>query len=108
MATKSYLQLQQELVALTAKVEEAKAAEIAAFIEETKQKIREYGLSPKDLGFKMSSKGTAKDATVSIPAAPKYRNAKTGETWSGRGPRPQWFRDALEKGQKAERFLIDQ
>ena len=39
-------------------------------------------------------------------AAPKYRNSKTGETWSGRGLFPRWLRQAMEAGNKREDFLI--
>ncbi|WP_408475216.1 H-NS family nucleoid-associated regulatory protein [Paraburkholderia strydomiana] len=28
-----------------------------------------------------------------VPAAPKYRNPETGETWSGRGRAPRWIKD---------------
>ncbi len=38
----------------------------------------------------------------------KYVNPKTGAGWSGRGPRPQWLKDALKKrGSKIEDFLGD-
>lgn len=37
----------------------------------------------------------------------KYRNAATGETWTGRGPRPAWLRAALHAGAVLEDFLAD-
>ncbi|EDS82163.1 H-NS histone family protein [Burkholderia pseudomallei S13] len=37
------------------------------------------------------------------PTVPKYRDPKTGATWSGRGREPGWI-----KGKKRERFLIQQ
>ncbi|HEX7370855.1 MAG TPA: H-NS histone family protein [Rhodanobacteraceae bacterium] len=37
--------------------------------------------------------------------APKYRNPKGDETWSGRGKRPRWFVAAL-KGGKSEKDLL--
>ena len=36
----------------------------------------------------------------------KYRNAATGETWTGRGPRPRWLREALTAGAVLEDFLV--
>lgn len=37
----------------------------------------------------------------------KYRNAATGDTWTGRGPRPRWLREALDAGAVLEDFLAD-
>lgn len=58
-----------------------------------------------------STSGTAKKAVAKKPAASgiaKYVNPKTGAGWSGRGPRPQWLKDALKKrGSKIEDFLGD-
>lgn len=36
----------------------------------------------------------------------KYRNDATGEAWTGRGSRPKWLRDALERGAMLEDFLL--
>lgn len=38
--------------------------------------------------------------------APKYRNPKGTETWSGRGKRPRWFLAALKSGKKEKDLLI--
>jgi len=39
--------------------------------------------------------------------APKYRNpADAAQTWSGRGKRPKWFVDALNKGKQEKDLLI--
>jgi DNA-binding protein H-NS len=38
--------------------------------------------------------------------APKYRNADTGDTWSGRGLQPKWLKAALESGKKIGDFTI--
>lgn len=36
----------------------------------------------------------------------KYRNAATGEPWSGRGSRPRWLREALTAGAQLDDFLV--
>lgn len=36
----------------------------------------------------------------------KYRNVSTGDSWTGRGPRPRWLRDALTAGASLEDFLV--
>jgi DNA-binding protein H-NS len=38
--------------------------------------------------------------------APMYRNAKTGETWSGRGRPARWLAAAEKAGRKREEFRI--
>nr|WP_145545240.1 H-NS histone family protein [Variovorax boronicumulans] len=36
----------------------------------------------------------------------RYRNAATGDSWSGRGPRPRWLRAAVDAGALLEDFLV--
>lgn len=38
--------------------------------------------------------------------AAKFRNAATGDTWSGRGSQPRWLREAIEAGAALEEFLV--
>jgi DNA-binding protein H-NS len=38
--------------------------------------------------------------------APRYRS-RAGETWAGRGAKPQWLVAALKGGKKLDDFLID-
>jgi DNA-binding protein H-NS len=64
-------------------------------------KAREFGFSLAEL-----SGGPAKGSRKA-PAAPKYRNPENaGETWSGRGRKPQWFAAAIAKGKSPEDLLI--
>jgi DNA-binding protein H-NS len=39
-------------------------------------------------------------------AAVKYRDPKTGDTWSGRGRMASWLAAKVEAGQKAEKYLV--
>lgn len=38
--------------------------------------------------------------------APKYRDASTGATWTGRGKQPRWLAAALKGGKKLDDFRI--
>jgi len=38
--------------------------------------------------------------------APKYRDPKTGATWSGRGAKAGWIVAAMKEGKKIDDFLI--
>jgi DNA-binding protein H-NS len=94
MAT--YKQLTAQLEKLHKEVALAREKEIEQAIADIKQKIAEYGITAEELGF--SSKRTAAKKT---PLPARYRNPKTGETWSGRGRAPGWL-----AGKNRDRFLI--
>lgn len=97
MAT--YKQLTAQLEKLHKEVALAREKEIEQAIADIKQKITEYGITAEELGF------STRRATVArkTPLPPKYRNPKTGETWSGRGRAPAWL-----AGKNRERFLISE
>lgn len=45
--------------------------------------------------------------TKKTKSAAKYRNPKNaGQTWTGRGPKPKWFKDAIAGGKKPEDLAI--
>ena len=46
-------------------------------------------------------------AMKGVKVKPKYRDAKTGDTWAGRGVQPRWLTAALKAGKKVEDYLID-
>jgi DNA-binding protein H-NS len=98
MAT--YVELKAQAEALALKAEEARLAELDAIISSIRDQIAEYGITPEQLF------GRRRSATSSprAPIAPKYRDPKTGATWSGRGKAPQW----IAKARNRDRFLIEQ
>jgi DNA-binding protein H-NS len=46
-------------------------------------------------------------AMKGVKVKPKYRDARTGETWAGRGVQPRWLTAALKAGKKLDDYLID-
>jgi DNA-binding protein H-NS len=46
-------------------------------------------------------------AMKGVKIKPKYRDAKTGDTWAGRGVQPRWLTAALKAGKKLDDYLID-
>lgn len=68
------------------KAEERKAR--AAIISATRQTIAKYGLTSAQL---FPARG---DIGVSKPVPAKYQHRASGATWTGRGKKPVWFRDA--------------
>lgn len=99
MAT--YKELQAQIEALKQQAEAQRKAEMAAVIADIRAKMEEYGITLADLTPRRGGAAT-KGSTV----APKYRNAQTGETWSGRGKMPRWLQKEIESGKSKESFLI--
>lgn len=95
----SYKQLTAQLEKLHKEVAVAREKEIAQAIADIKQKVAEYDLTAEELGFTTERKPARKAAASAVA---KYRNPKTGETWSGRGRSPSWL-----AGKNRERFLIE-
>lgn len=98
MAT--YLELKAQAEALAQQAEEARLAELGAIIASIRKQIAEYGITPDQIFGRRRATASGERA----PVAPKYRDPKTGATWSGRGKAPQW----IAKARKRDRFLIEQ
>lgn len=108
---KSYTTVMQQIESLTREAERLKRKEVDAVIARIKEAIDTYGLTAGDLGLGGQSNGklkpTAKTTRARRKVAPK-RSVKfrddAGNTWVGRGPRPQWLRDALANGRSLQDF----
>ena len=89
--------------ALEREIEATRKQERAEAISKVKALMAQYGLTASDLATKSASKpAPAKGGKVAI----KYRNAATGDTWSGRGLQPKWLKAALAAGRKIEEFAV--
>lgn len=97
MAT--YKELLARLNDLTRQARAARDAELQAVVAEIRQKIADYGLTQRDL-FPPRLGRPKKDEQR---PKPRYRDPKTGATWTGRGRAPAWI-----AGQEREHFLIDE
>lgn len=90
--------------ALEQEIEATQKRERQDAIAKVKVLMAEYGLTVGDLSAK-STTGKA-GATKGAKVAPKYRNAATGDTWSGRGLQPKWLKAAIASGKKISDFAI--
>jgi DNA-binding protein H-NS len=86
--------------ALDKQIDEAARAARTDAIAKVKSLMAEHGLTIADLGSRSAPKATR------TKVAAKYRNAATGDTWSGRGLKPNWLKAALAKGGKLEDFAV--
>ena len=95
-----YRELKAQADELMKRVEEARLAELEAVIQEIRTRVAEYGLTAGQIFGRHG--GAAKATPRKSASAPRYRDPKTGATWSGRGREPAWI-----KGGRRDRFLIE-
>lgn len=104
MAQKSYAQIQKQIEALQREANELRAQEVAGVVARIKEAISHYGLTAEQLGYGAAPKGTKiKGHEVGGTGAVAYSDG-LGNTWGGRGPRPQWLKAALAAGKLLEDF----
>ncbi|MDF3080762.1 H-NS histone family protein [Burkholderia sola] len=97
----TYLELKAQAEQLRQQAEQARLAELDIVLAEVRARVAEYALTPEQIFGRRRSASATQVAQGRIPA--RYRDPKTGATWSGRGREPGWI-----KGKKRERFLIEQ
>lgn len=117
MAKKSYEQVLQQIESLKAEAEKLRRKETADVVARIREAIAHYGLSAADLGLAPVAGGAAKKAVRkarksagrkaggkgTVPV--KYRD-EAGHTWTGRGLKPVWLREALAAGRTLADFEI--
>ena len=90
------LDLQKQVEAL---IVERRAAEARAVKEQIQELAAKAGFSAGEL---FGGRGGKRGAS-----AVKYRNPKdAGQTWTGRGRKPNWLTEAVKKGAKIESFEV--
>ncbi len=98
---KSYSDLQKQIASLQAEAERIKKAELTDVVAKIKTAIKAYEITPRDLFGIRTTVGAKGRAT----SGARYRD-DSGNVWGGRGPRPQWLRDALASGRSLEDFAL--
>ena len=101
MASLKELIAQKE--ALEHEIERTRQKDRSDAITKVRALMDEYGLTAADLSAR---KGIKARAGKGKKVAAKYRNAATGETWSGRGLQPKWLKAALTGGRKLADFAV--
>ena len=110
--TKTYAQVMKQIDSLAREAEKLKRKEVDGVVARIKEAIAAYGLSAADLGLgaprgpKPGSKRAGKKKTKKPGKAVVRFRDETGNTWIGRGPRPQWLRDALTAGKSIADFAV--
>lgn len=102
MATLHELMAQKE--AIEKQIEQTKKQERGDAVAKVHSLMSEYSLTLADLGARSTGKTRSSGPTGKVAA--KYRNASTGDSWSGRGLQPRWLKAALASGKTIDDFAV--
>ena len=91
-----------EIERINAELAKHKAAAKSTAIAQVKAMMADHGLTISDIG-RLATVASAKTAKAS--ASQMYRNAD-GQTWAGKGKRPNWLRAELMRGKTLAEFKI--
>ncbi|WP_081084570.1 H-NS family nucleoid-associated regulatory protein [Burkholderia territorii] len=91
----TYQELLAQLRSLQEQIEAARLAERETALSQAREFVETYGLTEREVFGRRHAQAAKRTAP------PKYRNPKTGETWTGRGRAPAWI-----AVQDREQFLI--
>jgi len=101
----SLSELLAQKAAIEKQIADAQHAERANAIAQVKALMAEHGLTVADLSAR-AAPGRKATRSAGGKVAVKYRNAATGDTWTGRGLQPKWLKAALESGKKLSDFAV--
>jgi DNA-binding protein H-NS len=87
--TTSYKELLAQREALEQAIAQARQNEISTAVAKVRELVAEYGLTTQDIFPSRGAKVSATKSTSKVAA--KYRDADTGQTWTGRGKAPKWI-----------------
>lgn len=105
MANPSLSELLAQKAELEKQIAHKQSSERAEAIAQVRSLMAQYGLTLADLGSKAASAPRRNGAGTGKVAA-KFRDAATGQTWSGRGLQPNWLKAELAAGRKISEFAL--
>ena len=95
----TYQEYQEQIAKLQSLAEQARQDEIAEARRKVRELMQQNNLTEADLAESKKKSGNPSTKQGSVQA--KYRDAVSGQTWSGRGRAPRWL-----DGKNREEFLI--
>jgi DNA-binding protein H-NS len=100
--------VQAQIAKLQAQANSLMAKQSSAVLEQIRDLMSEHGLTTADIdahigGKKRGPKPGEKAVVKTAGTSAKYRDPKSGATWSGRGPAPAWLAGAKDR----TKFLIE-
>jgi DNA-binding protein H-NS len=102
----SVAELLAQKAAIEKQIADAQRQEKSGAIAQVKALMAQHGLTLSDLSSRVASSSAGRGPKAGGKVAPKYRNAATGDAWSGRGLQPKWLKAALATGKKLSDFAL--
>lgn len=118
-------QLLEQRAAIEAEINALQSTERSAALAQIRSIVAQHGISAHDLLSATAyalpptrqrrngadhpvdgPRALQKHPLTGVKAPIKYRNRKTGDTWSGRGLRPRWLQAELAAGRSLEQFAV--
>jgi DNA-binding protein H-NS len=104
----TYADVKKQIAQLEKKAADLRKVEVAKAVANIREQMAKYELTVDDIAPGKSPKG-GKPATgsvkVKVGKPAKYKDPKTGKTWTGHGKAPGWIA-AATKGGRRDDFLI--
>jgi DNA-binding protein H-NS len=102
----SIAQLLEQKAALERQIADAQREAKSTAIAQVKALMAEHGLTMADLSARAPAAAPKAKATGGSKVAVKYRDAATGDTWTGRGLQPKWLKAQLAAGKQLSDFAV--
>ena len=102
----TYKQIEKQIEQLQKQAEALRNTEVKGVVERIKVAIAHYGLTAAHLGLEPRASASKKARTTGSKGTKARATFSdgNGNSWSGRGPRPRWLREALTSGRSIEEF----
>jgi DNA-binding protein H-NS len=94
--------IEERVKKLQARADAIQKKQAIAAVAKIRSLMKEHGLTIDDLTIRGRTGAANDSANAPLAAARKYRDPKTGATWSGRGRAPAWIANAKNRA----RFLV--
>ncbi|ALL68264.1 histone family protein [Paraburkholderia caribensis MBA4] len=95
--------VQAQIAKLQERAEALKAKQSSSVIARIRSMMDEHGLSVSDIEAHVGRKERSRPAQKQVGSQVKYRDPKTGSTWTGHGRAPAWIASAKDR----TRFLVE-
>jgi DNA-binding protein H-NS len=101
--SRTYPELKTEIARMQAEAERVRRFELPGVIAQLNQLIERYELTEAMIFGDSRKENSSKPRTVLVP---RYVDQATGNTWTGRCPKPAWLSGALNAGTLVENLLV--
>lgn len=102
-------ELEQKMAEIQKEAQEIRTRQKRPVMSDMVESMIKFDIDPQEVvNLYHQRTGTPSSSRKLGPAPAKYRNPKTGATWTGRGKAPRWLVEEEEQGTSRDKFLVEQ